>query len=72
MARIRAILAEADRPFDVVTLAGQFYIGQDQVYLEGAFSWGYARGQAPMSALRIFARFNNTGFEIGVGTNYCE
>jgi hypothetical protein len=51
----------------VVTLAGDFYIGQDQVYLKGSFSWGYAEGQAPMAALGVFARFDNTGFEIGVG-----
>ena len=31
-------------------------------------SWAYAKGQTPIGAAKIFARFNATGFEIGVGT----
>jgi hypothetical protein len=56
------------RLLDAAALSGDFYIGQDQVYLKGTFSWGYAEGQTPMGARDIFARFNATGFEIGVGT----
>ncbi len=56
------------RLLDAAVLAGDFYIGQDQVYLKGTFSWGYAKGQTPTGATDIFARFNGTGFEIGVGT----
>jgi hypothetical protein len=50
------------------TLSGDFYIGRDQVYLKGKFSWKYAPGNPPESAVGVFARFDNTGLEIGVGT----